>query len=94
MRYNSEETIEKEKFGPVEGVSIDPVDVYVAHHQAMFVGSDESIMGTGFRVQGTDNDVKMRTINRPDECKDYKKVIIGKFFRLIFTKSGKLFFNG
>jgi alpha-tubulin suppressor-like RCC1 family protein len=60
----------------------------------MFVGADEQIMGFGFRVQGKADQSAMRLIDRPTDCRDYKKVAIGKFFRIILTKQNRLFFNG
>jgi hypothetical protein len=60
----------------------------------MFVSADETIMGMGFRVQGKAEQSAMRVIEKPSECRDFKRVAIGKFFRVILTKQNKLFFNG
>jgi alpha-tubulin suppressor-like RCC1 family protein len=61
----------------------------------MFVGSDEQIMGLGYRACGRDEGAeKLKILERPPECTGYKKVCAGKFFRLILTNEGRLFFCG
>ena len=61
----------------------------------MFVGIDDQIMGMGYRASGKDDGMhKLRLIIRPGDCHDYLKVDTGKFFRLLLTKTNKLFFSG
>jgi len=52
-------------------------------------------MGIGYRACGKEDGMhKIRLLERPDDCTGYKKVCVGKFFRLILTTAGKLFFCG
>jgi alpha-tubulin suppressor-like RCC1 family protein len=52
-------------------------------------------MGIGYRASGKEEGMhRMRLIERPEDCQNYKKVSAGKFFRLILTQEGKLFFSG
>jgi len=61
----------------------------------MFVSSDEQIMGIGYRACGKGDDMhKLRILERPEMCRNYKRVCVGKFFRLILTHEGQLFFCG
>ena len=65
------------------------------HHHVMFVGADEQIKGMGYRASGKEEGMhKLRTIEKPPECVNYQKVAVGKFFRLILTKEGRVFFSG
>lgn len=87
------ETQRNDTYTTVPGVSA--VKVYARHYHAMFVTETEAIYGMGFRVQGRDSsDGDVRMITKPEDCKDYLKVTTGKFFRLIVTKTNKLFFAG
>lgn len=52
-------------------------------------------MGLGYRACGKEEGAeKLKLLERPEDCTGYKKVSAGKFFRLILTNSGKLFFCG
>ena len=72
--------------------------MYSKNHHACFICEDESVWGFGYRGHHGRNDysddIKFRKIPKPEECKDYKKVTLGKFSRIILTNSGKVFFNG
>ena len=74
---------------------IDAVSVHGTDNHYAFVAQDGGIWGVGHRVQGRgSNDVKLRKIPKPAECKDYKKIACGKSQRWILTKTGQLFANG
>lgn len=61
----------------------------------MFVSSDEQVMGIGYRACGKGEDMhKLRMLTRPEGCSGYKRCCAGKFFRLILTNEGRLFFSG
>lgn len=63
----------------------------------MFIGTDDSVMGFGYRAAGKEegaNQHKWKLIERPPECNNYQEMAAGKFFRLLLTKAGKLFFSG
>lgn len=61
----------------------------------MYVGIKGEVMGQGYRAGGKDtNQHKLKVLNRPADCNDYKDYRAGKFFRLLLTNSGKLFFSG
>ena len=60
----------------------------------MYVGGDESIWGVGYRNQGSGDNCRLRRIETPAECRNYKKVVQGKFHRVILTQDGRVFFNG
>ena len=71
------------------------VQVISMHHSVMFVGGDESIWGMGFRSQGMgEENCKLRRIESPEGMKNLKKVAHGKFFRVVLTQDGRLFYNG
>ena len=71
------------------------VAVYAMHQAFCLVGGDESIWGFGKRAQGVeDHHEVLRKIELPEGCKNYKKVVHGKFFRLILTEDNRIFFNG
>lgn len=60
--------------------------VLAKHNHVMFVGEDDTIMGMGYRACGKEDNLhKMRIIEKPESCKDYKQVAVGKFFRLLLT---------
>ena len=85
-----------EEFKQLDGsAQIVAKSVHASHYHVMYVGEDESLYGMGWRVQGTSaEEQKLQLIEKPADCKDYKKVTTGKFSRQILTNSGKLFFNG
>ena len=61
----------------------------------MFVGTDEQVMGMGYRACGRDEGAhNLKVLERPENCTGYKKVCAGKFFRLILCNDGRLFFCG
>ena len=46
--------------------------IHLVKDQAIFVDKDETIWGMGAgQVQGTAQQVWLRKINKPEECKDY-----------------------
>ena len=52
-------------------------------------------MGVGYRAGGRgEGDAKHKLLKRPADCRDYADYRTGKFFRLLLTKEGKLFFSG
>ena len=65
-------------------------------HQAFtLVGGDGSIWGGGFRANGSNREqAELHKITMTEECRNIKKVIQGKFNRVILTESNDLFFSG
>ena len=58
----------------------------------MFVGSDDSIWGMGYRAQGSsEEEVKLKKLDAPEEMRNIKDICHGKFFRAVITEDGKLF---
>jgi len=52
-------------------------------------------MTVGYRSCSYERNLhKLRLIEKPINCKNYQRAATGKFFRLLLTKQGKLFFNG
>ena len=52
-------------------------------------------MGLGYRACGREEGAhKLKLLERPADCSGYKRVCAGKFFRLILTNEGRLFFCG
>ena len=65
------------------------------HHHIMYVGIKGEVMGQGYRAGGKEaGQHALKVLNRPAECNDYADVRAGKFFRLLLSKTGKLFFSG
>jgi hypothetical protein len=61
----------------------------------MFIGTDEQVMGLGYRAAGKGEGMhKLRLIERPEACRNYKRAGAGKFFRFILTEEGRIFFSG
>ena len=60
----------------------------------MFVNEDDSLWAMGKGLSGPKDQGWLRELERPTDCRDFKKVFHGKQFRLVFTESGKLFVNG
>ena len=61
----------------------------------MFIGAKGDVIGVGYRAGGRGEGYgEHKLIERPPECIDYKEMRVGKFFRLLLTKTGKLFFSG
>lgn len=51
--------------------------------------------GMGYRAQGSGADnCKLTKIEAPGDCRNFKKIAHGKFFRVALTMEGKVFFNG
>ena len=64
----------------METAEIKPVMVTGDHHHYTIVGEDETIWGLGYRVQGSGREnCKLRKMEKPGDCIDYKKVTSGKF---------------
>ena len=94
-RGSDSDTIELSKFTIQEKVTMNAIAVRARHHHAMFIGSKDDIMGVGYRAGGREEGKgKHRLLTRPDDCRDYLEYQTGKFFRLVLTKEGKLFFSG
>lgn len=71
------------------------VRVYAMQEAALFVGGDESLWGIGYRAQGSGRDkCQLRRIEAPEGCRNIRKVAHGKFFRVVLTEEGRVFFNG
>ena len=71
------------------------VKVFSCHEAALFVGGDDSLWGLGYRSQGSGSDnCKLFKIETPGDCRNFKKIAHGKFFRVVLTNEGKVFFNG
>ena len=96
MMVRNGDDVRHEDFKMIEGTEqISASKVHSRHHHAMFVSSDEQVMGMGFRACGKGEGAhKLKLLERPEDCHGYKKVCAGKFFRLILTNEGKLFFCG
>ena len=95
IRNYSDDSLIKTKYELLSEVTIPTAHVRARHHHAMFIGTDDSVMGFGYRAAGKEENMhKWRIIERPPECTNYKEMAAGKFFRLLLTKSGKLFFSG
>jgi len=78
-----------------ETSAVSAVKVVAMHNSVMFVGGDESVWGMGMRTQGRNSDdVKLKKIEQPEAMKSFKKVVHGKFFRLVLTNENRLFING
>ena len=78
-----------------ESAACSAVQVYACHEAAIFVGGDDSLWGIGYRAQGNGADkCKLRRIEAPAECRNFKKIAHGKFFRVALTQEGKIWFNG
>ena len=61
----------------------------------MFVGSDESVWGMGYRAQGLEVENRaLLMLKSPASLKNFKKVVHGKFIRCILTQDRKLFYSG
>ena len=68
----------------------------------MFICEDESIYGMGYGLFGKDDKGWLRKIPKPDDCSDFAvdehtgqiKAEHGQCFRIVLTKSGKMFING
>jgi hypothetical protein len=56
-----------EDYLPLEGIEqISASSVYARHHHAMFVSSDEQVMGIGYRACGKEENMhKLRILERP-----------------------------
>ena len=71
------------------------VKVYSCHEAALFVGGDDCLWGLGYRSQGSGTEnCKLFKIETPGDCRNFKKIAHGKFFRVVLTQEGKVFFNG
>ena len=65
------------------------------HNAAMFVGGDDSIWGIGYRPNGQGNEkAQLQKVPAPEAMRNFKKVAHGKYFRLVLTEEGKLFWQG
>ena len=72
-----------------------PVEVHAMHQYFTLVGGDGSIWGCGLRTNGYERErEEFQQIPVPSECQNYKKVVQGKFLRVILTEDNKLFFSG
>ena len=61
----------------------------------MFVGGDDSIWGIGYRPNGQGNEkAQLQKVPAPEAMRNFKKVAHGKYFRLVLTEEGKLFWQG
>ena len=97
LRVRNAEDVYYEDYTDLPGADqISAAECYGQHHHAMFVGADGSVMGIGYRASGKGEGMeKLRIIPRPDGCTTkYARVATGKFFRLILTEEGGLFFSG
>ena len=80
----------------------DPVLIRGNRESVMFICKDESIYGMGKGLFGVEDKGWLRKIPTPPDCKDFAvdehtgqiKALHGQGFRLVLTKSGKLFVNG
>ena len=80
----------------------DPVLIKGNRETVMFICKDESIYGMGKGLFGVEDKGWLRKIPTPPDCKDFAvdehtgqiKALHGQGFRLVLTKSGKLFVNG
>ena len=78
-----------------ETVQCKALKIVACHNHVTIVGEDDSIWGFGYRTQGAGaENQKLRRIGKPDTCKNYKRVVAGKFQRWILTKGGELFCHG
>ena len=57
--------------------------VYASAEAALFVTGDDSLWGVGYRANG--NERNLRKIETPAECRNFKKIAHGKFFRVALT---------
>lgn len=65
------------------------------HHSAMFVAGDGNIWGMGYRSQGSGQEnCKFKRIAAPENMRNIKAVAHGKFFRLVVTEEGGIYYNG
>ena len=65
------------------------------HESVCLLGGDGSLWGFGLRSQGYElNEEKLRKIDRPDLCKNPKKIFHAKFCRYYLTEDNRLFFTG
>ena len=60
----------------------------------MFVCEDDSLYGFGKHFAKTPSKGWLCKIPKPDECRDYLKVLYCKEFRIILTNSSKIFVHG
>ena len=80
----------------------DPVLIRGNRESVMFICKDDSIYGMGKGLFGVEDKGWLRKIPTPPECSDFAvdehtgqiKAAHGQGFRLVLTKSGKLFVNG
>ena len=97
LRIRNAEDVHFEDYEPLAGIEqISAVETYARHNHAMFVAADGQVMGIGYRASGRGEGMeKLRIIPRPEGCTTkYARVAVGKFFRLILTEEGRLFFSG
>mgnify|MGYP003885840291 CR=1 FL=1 len=95
-RFGGMEDLSKEAFTPLqETAQCAAVKVVAMHHAAMFVGGDDSVWGVGYRPSGQGNDnAQLKRVSAPESMRNFKKIAHGKFFRLVLTEEGKLFWQG
>ena len=69
--------------------------VLACGNAVMFVTDSEGVWGMGKKVQGSAVDERaLRSIHKPHGCKNFKKIVQAKHYRLILTQDYKLFMNG
>ena len=75
--------------------SVGAVSVHAMHQAFVLMTGSGEMWGCGFRAQGSSEDQEiLRKIETPSDCTNIRKVVHGKFFRIILTEGRKVFFNG
>ena len=95
-RYGGMEEITHESFTPLQDTAqCAAVKVVAMHSSVMFIGGDESIWNLGYRCHGQGNEkAQLQKVPAPETMRNFKKVAHGKFFQLVLTEEGKLFWHG
>ena len=60
----------------------------------MFVNYDDSLWALGRGLTGPEDHGWLREVKKPADCIDFHKILHGPTYRLVLTKTGKLFVNG